>query len=145
MYQLQKKKRPLAVRILIFIFVCSMIVELVKVMFSQPSVKEGIAQAANNINKRCPMMVDSSTRLNNVIAGADVFILNYTLVTVDQQVAPLDTMRFKQEMKTEITNITRTNPLFKSFRDEQLTIQAMYSDKAGRYICSVMVTPTDYR
>jgi hypothetical protein len=143
MYQLTKKKQPLALKVLIFVVVCAIVTELLRVVFRTPTVKESLSQAASNLNKRCPIMIDSLTRLNNVIATNGLFVLNYTLVTISKD-QELDTIGFKQTMKTEIANVARTNPLFKDFREEKMTLQAMYSDKVGNYLCSVLVSPEDY-
>lgn len=144
MYQLQKKNKSLIVRIAIFIFCLSLSVELLRVVFRKPSLQESLVASANEINKHCPIVVDSTTVLANAMALAgNQFIFNYTLVHLNK--IDFDTVYFKNAMQAQLVNVITTNPSLKTMREDGIIFTARYSDSSLNYLCSITVGPWNYK
>jgi len=111
--------------------------------FKSASLDKDMMSVASEINKTCPIMVDSETRLDNSVALPDkVFQYNYTLVNVDKSHA--DTLSMKNYLEPIITNQVKSNPQMQYQRDHKWTLNYLYKDKNGLYLLAVRVTPDKY-
>jgi hypothetical protein len=112
-------------------------------LFKPTSFDKAMMEAASEINKTCPFMVDQETRLDNTVALPDnIFQYNYTLVNYDKSEVNNDTIR--KYVEPGIVNNVKTNPSLKSFRDNKVTMQYQYKDKNGVFLLSIVVTPDQY-
>ena len=103
-----------------------------------------LVDAANEVNKNCPMVVDKETRLDNAVALPNkCFQYNYTLVNLVKD--SLDTSYIKEFLTPKAINALKTNPSLKPFRDNKVTMCYMYKDKNDQYVCSIKVKPEDYK
>ena len=99
--------------------------------------------AASEINKSCPMMVDKETRLDNTIAlPENVFQYNYTLVNME--VATTDVNQLENYVKPILINTVKTNPDMKTNREHKTTMGYSYKDKNGIFLFKILVTPDLY-
>ena len=116
----------------------------VQQLFFKPPVFDKIMmQAASEINKTCPIMIDKDTRLDNAVAMPDnIFQYNYTLVSLDRAEVNMDTV--KKYIEPRIINSVKTNPDLKIYRDNKTTMTYNYSDKNGGFIFKFAVTPDMY-
>lgn len=109
----------------------------------KPMYDEAMTQAASEINKTCPIMVDSETQLDNAISlPGNLFMYNYTLINVN--VGDLDTAATKQALEPNIVNFVKTNPQMEIQRQHKTTICYYYKDKIGKYLFAIYVTPEKY-
>jgi len=98
-----------------------------------------LMEIASDLNRTCPVMIDSETRLDNAIALPNkIFQYNYTLVNWDKE--HLDTVELKEYLVPYITNFTKSSPDMKSFRDNNVTTKYCYRDKLGTYVFTITVT-----
>ena len=74
MYQLTKKKAPLWSKVVVFLVLCALASELLKVIFSGPTLDEALMQTSGEINKHCPIIIDSTTRLDNTVVLAGKYL-----------------------------------------------------------------------
>ena len=101
--------------------------------------------AASEINKSCPIMIDSETQLDNVVALPDnVFQYNYTLVNLLKSELSVDVELIKAELKPEIVNEVKTNPDLAFYRQNKTTIKYLYKDKEGSFLMTIAVGPDLY-
>jgi len=113
-------------------------------LFKPPSLDKVMMQSASEINKSCPIMVDSITRLDNTIAlSANIFQYNYTLVNTEK--GTVDTTMLKEYLEPILINLVRTNPNMKYQRDNKVTLNYSYKDKNGDYLFAVSITPQKYK
>jgi hypothetical protein len=97
---------------------------------------------AKEINSHCPIMFDSLTRLDNSMATSDNKLqLNYTFIKTDK--ADIDTLVLKNDMSTSVIAKLNTNPKFKNFKQDNITIEATFYDKSGNYVCNLVIIPND--
>ena len=81
MYQITKSKTPLWQKVLLFLLICGVTSELLKLMFAKPTLDASLMKMSSEINKHCPMMIDSITRLDNSVVLAGKYLAyNYTLL-----------------------------------------------------------------
>ncbi len=112
-------------------------------LFRKPAFDKALAETASEINKSCPIMIDNATRLDNVIAlPDDVFQYNYTLISMTKDSINIDD--FKEYLEPKITNFVKTNPDMQTMRDNKVTVNYYYQDKAGVYLFTISVKPGQY-
>ncbi len=115
-----------------------------QLFFKAPPLDKIMMGVADEINKTCPFMVDSETRLDNAISfPKNVFQYNYTLVNIEK--ASTDTLEMREYLEPTITNYVKTNPQMKFQRDSKTTINYYYKDKAGLFLMLISVTPEKYQ
>lgn len=136
-----KKRNPLLI-ILGFVFVVSVASELRHLFFDPAPVSQQMMDASNDINKRCPIMIDSMTRLDNTFAiKGNKFIFNYTLINSD--VKDIDVQSLQEELEKYSSNAFKTDPKFRVFRDNNVTISATFYDSSGKFVCLVETKTND--
>jgi hypothetical protein len=111
--------------------------------FKAPSYDEVMMQAASEINKSCPFMVDQETRLDNAVAlPGNVFQYNYTLVNMEK--ATTDISQLENYLKPTLINNVKSNPDMKINRDNKTTMGYYYKDRDGAFLFKILVTPDLY-
>ncbi len=114
-----------------------------QIFFKPPSFDKQMMQAASELNKTCPIMVDKETRLDNTVSLPDnVFQYNYTLVNLTKDQVKIDTV--KKYVEPTLINNVKTNPGLKIQRENKVTMSYSYKDKNGNFICTIAVTPDKY-
>ena len=145
MYQLTKKKTPLWSKVVVFLVLCALASEVLNAIFDQPTLDEALVKASGDINKKCPMIIDSITRLDNTSVLAGKYLAyNYTLLQHADQVRT-DTNYYKNAMRQSLLNNIKTNPRLEAGRKEGIGFAATWYDSSGSYICSLVIQPEDYR
>lgn len=113
-------------------------------LFKPPAFDKVMMQAASELNKTCPIMVDAYTRLDNAIAlPPNSFQYNYTLINLTKAEVNLDTI--KKYVEPAIVNNIKTNPDMKIYRDNKTTMIYYYKDKNGEFVHKFTVTPELYQ
>jgi len=103
-----------------------------------------LMETVDNLNRNLPVMIDSETRLDNVIAAnSKTFQYNYTLINMES--GKVDTTAMKSKMEPFIINNVKTMPETESQRKQGMTFAFYYKDKNGNYLFSIVVTPEEYK
>lgn len=112
------------------------------VLFS-PTLDKQMMEIASQINKTCPIMVDSETRLDNSISlPENVFQYNYTLINLEKTNVNTEDMR--NFLEPVLINSVKTTPQMEIQRDHKMTINYHYKDKNGAFLLLISVTPDKY-
>jgi hypothetical protein len=136
-------KKSLGVIIGVAVFVISFFA-VQQLFFKAPLFDKAMMSVASEINKSCPIMIDTETRLDNAIAlPKNVFQYNYTLVNIDK--ASTDTLGMRKIMEPNIINYVKTNPQMRPQREHKTTVNYYYKDKAGSFLILISVTPEKYQ
>ena len=109
---------------------------------SDVNIESQLLKMTNEINKRCPFMVDSETRLDNTGAYRKNIYYYYTLI--NQNIEEVDVKYLIYKVKPRLLNSIETNPDMKFLRDHKVTFIYKYRDKSGINIVSFKFTPQDY-
>lgn len=138
-----KRKRIWGIAVGIFFFAISYF-SVQQIFFKVPSLDKVLMSTASEMNKTCPVMIDSLTRLDNTIGlPGKVLQYNYTLVTIDRSNG--DTTRIKAFIEPRILNTIKTSLQMKYLREHETTFNYYYRDKNGMYYFSLSITPDKYK
>lgn len=108
------------------------------------AVQTTLKKVAEEVNKSCPMTVDSETRLDNTLFKPESTLqYNYTLVNYEKEELNADTL--VNSMRPNILNLIKTNPDLESLRKLDVTFEYSYRDKKGASVCQIVITPEDYK
>jgi len=112
-------------------------------LFKPPSFETQLMKVAAELNKNCPFMVDSDTRLDNAVGGPGKnFVYNYTLI--NHAAVELNIVELKQNMIPSLTNYIKTSEDMQTFRKEKVTLKYNYKDKFGAFLFSITIGPSEY-
>ena len=102
-----------------------------------------LLDAAQQLNKNTPLLVDEATRLDSASAvGRTGFIYYYT--RLDQLKSEIDQLTVDEFVRPNIIDYVKNSPEMKGFRDNNITIDYRYYDKKGDFITEISVTPELY-
>ncbi|MDR0510122.1 MAG: hypothetical protein LBH06_03410 [Rikenellaceae bacterium] len=104
---------------------------------------KALIKAAEELNKNCPFMVDSETRLDNAMALPDKkLVYFYTMVNYVKDEIDVDV--FAESMTPTIINAVSTNTSMEFLRKQKVTFSYQYKDKNGEFFWTLDVTPDMY-
>jgi hypothetical protein len=113
-------------------------------MLRKPAFDKNLMEIASELNKTCPVMVDSITRFDNATALPDkVFQYNYSILSVSK--GSIDAEGLKAYLSPRILNDVKTNPGMKFVRDNKVTVNYSYKDINGIFLFLIAVKPEDYQ
>jgi hypothetical protein len=144
MYELTKQ-RSRGYMIVFGIIIFAFVTAVLKMAFREPatSLNDDLIKAANEINSHAPVIIDSTTRFDNVNAlSGKVFQYNYTLLTVDR--TQVDTNLLKTTAKESMIKQMKQNPKVAIFKDNNIEIQVKYFDKNGADVALISIYPSEY-
>ncbi len=143
MYELVKKKN-IWQRILIGLIAFFLITQLLKFFLREPSfsINDDLVKTANEINKHCPIIIDSLVKLNTVNAlQGNSLQYNYTIQLEKSQI---DTVELIKINRQDIISKLKKDSAAKYFKENNIVIRSNYSDKNGAQICSIIVLSNEY-
>ena len=109
---------------------------------SDDYIESQLVKMSNEINKKCPFMVDSETRLDNTGTYRKNFYYYYALINYD--ISEVDVKDLIYKVKPALLDSIKTNPDMKFLREHKITFIYNYRDKSGITIISFKFTPQDY-
>ncbi len=137
----KNKISPIIVAIIAFVISYFAIQKL----FNNPkSFDKAMMEAASEINKSCPIMIDNDTRLDNTVAMPNnIFQYNYTLVNIEKSEINIEELR--RFIEPNVVNNVKTNPEMKGYKENKVTMAYFYKDKNGEFLLKIDVTPEQYK
>ncbi len=109
-----------------------------------PNKAKDLASATEAINSRCPLRVDSESRLDSVLFSMEGQLVYY--YTLPNKVSSgINPPAFTAFLLPKIIENVRTNPDLKMHRDSLVTMVFNYLDGNGAFITEFMVGPDVYR
>jgi hypothetical protein len=142
------EKKPIGNRLLFF--VAGLVLSAAAVFLLQsyvikkkPDMEKQLLAIANEVNKGCPVMIDKTTRFDNVVVmPGNVFQYRYTLTDAARDRINTNDL-IKYVRPNVIENIRKTDEL-KFQRDNNITFSYYYKDYQGEYVTDFSVTPVEY-
>lgn len=127
------------------VIIGAVVIKVVMNYFNPPvTFDQQLMNAAEEINKTCPFMIDKDTRLDSAIGGpGKTFKYNYTII--NYAVEELNVEQLKSELAPDIINNVKTSPEMETFRENEVTIVYNYNDKNGNHLLQLKVIPGDYK
>lgn len=112
-------------------------------VIKKPNIEKALQETAQEINKNCPMIIDSETQLDNAIAlPGNIIQYNYTLINVVKETINIEEIR--HFLEPTIINYVKTQPEMKVMRDNKTTFNYSYRDKNGVFLMLIKVSPNLY-
>ncbi|MDJ1499458.1 hypothetical protein [Xanthocytophaga agilis] len=141
MEELHTKKKTLTLYSLFGVLVGVFVVQY---FFRAPGLDKQLLNAASEINKTCPVMIDQETRLDNTFSTSKSdFRYNYTLVNRSKE--EIDVAALENYIKPPLIKNIRTNPEMSLFRNNEITLTYTYKDKNGTFVLSLPIKPEEYK
>ncbi len=134
----------MGLRILIGIAIFFAITQTLKFFLQEPklNINDELVRAANEINKHAPIVLDSLTTFENVNAlKENIFQYNYTIKV---EKSTIDTTELIKTAKESFIELLKKNPKAGYFKQNNIEVQANYTDKNGAQICNIIVLPKEY-
>lgn len=99
-------------------------------------------ETSNALNKRCPMIIDANTTLQNTVVLSDNTLqYNYRF---DFLIDKNDIKSIKSEMHKNLFNQYSTDPKMKIFRENNVTMRYNYIDKNNEFTFVIIVKPEEF-
>lgn len=139
------KKQNIFVKIIVTVVVFYAVGAAIKFIFRQPemSLNDELMKVSSEINKRTPLVVDSMTTLDNVIAlPGDKLQYTYTITTLSKD--NIDTVILIANAKKNMQETFKSNPQAAYFKENKIDIIINYLDKDGKYVCRALISHNDY-
>lgn len=110
------------------------------------SVEKKLLKASNEVNQRCPILLDKETRLDTTVAGpGKKFTYFYTLIHLSSaDVRDGGKEKFLDVMRPRIVNNVRTNKDLQPFRDVKVKMVYIYRTNDNKEFARIPVSPADY-
>jgi hypothetical protein len=115
-------------------------------MFSCSSGKQDevpLQEVVAELNKKCPTMIDSETRLDRITAEEGP-VLSYYYSLMNVEASKVDTHRFRMAVSPELLATIRVSDEMKQLRDQEVTIRYCYVDRFHKPIMNLEFTPAHY-
>lgn len=102
-----------------------------------------LKQIASDVNKKCPQMIDSETRLDGIeVQEPNTLVYKYTLVNIKVQGA--DTHLFYMSMWPGLLSFIKVSNEMKKLRENGTNIQYRYQDKDNQLFYLFKIGPNEY-
>jgi hypothetical protein len=109
----------------------------------EPAQERTVEEIIRKINTRCPVMIDSETRLEYVrLLPGPGLQYTYRLVHLSQI---KDTLAFRNVLWPGLLGAMRTDPALQALREQSYSFINRYEGGKGQYLFSLVVRPSDYR
>ncbi len=126
-----KKKQGVQIAIFIITFVVAFFGT--KWAMSQfKSSHSELKNAAVELNKMCPKMIDAATRIDSAVALDNTLQYHYTLVAIDKAVTTIPLEEASQFCQKNAQTNLDSNPSMKFYRDNKVSLEYHYRDKNGK-------------
>jgi len=113
-------------------------------LFSPPTIEKANMMIASEINKTCPIMIDSETQLDNLVAQPEnILAYNYTLVNMVKD--SIDPKIMENAIRPMMTQMIKTHPDMEFQRKNKTTLSYNYRDKFGAHVLQFKIGPNDYK
>lgn len=107
------------------------------------SIDKKALKVVSQFNDKCPMMIDSETRMDGIeIKDGNIIKYKYTLINLLSK--NVDTAAFNLNLRKEIVKTIKTNTELNELKRINSNFEYYYKDRENNFIYSFMITPNDY-
>jgi hypothetical protein len=101
-------------------------------------------QIAQQVNSKCPQLLDSETRLDGIkIIEPNTIVYKHTLVHA--KVQDIDTQFFKKELWPGLLSDIKVSRDRQKLREHKSSVFFYYADKNNLPICTIKIEAKDYQ
>jgi hypothetical protein len=126
------------------LLICIILVSAKVFLFKTSSPDKDVLKFVKEMNKTCPTMVDTETRLDKVSALAENSLqFDYTLIYRYRDSVAIGNLR--QYMEPVILNKIKSSPSLSRYLNKNLTWIYSYNDRNGDFIFKITYTPEQFK
>ena len=96
----------------------------------------------NKFNKKCPMMIDSETRMDGIDVKNNSIVYKFTLINL--KLENVDTSTFNKNLRPGIINSIKENKDLDELKRINSVFEYYYKDLENKFIYSFKINPEDY-
>ena len=140
-----KKKNDYKI-IIIMIVLFTIIISIQKTYYGSAALERRMLKSVNEINLSCPVMVDENMniRLDSVSVGEYKEII-YNCTLIDMIKDSMNIQVFEDYISPVITDNIASNPEYRIYKDNNVTISHYYKDRNGESILGFLTPPEAYK
>lgn len=102
-----------------------------------------LQKVSTELNAKCPMQVDSETRLDGTqFSKPKTIQYNYTILRLDAQNPTIDLTPIEKAMRENAQKNLDSSDQMKLFRENDVTMKYNYKDKNGNLLFEFTINPT---
>jgi len=126
----------------------SLFLALVVAVMVTGCVKDGqfteLQEMSDQMDKMCPMTIDSGTRLDSTAAKEEplTLVYYYTATTASKDALPDNVEQVKKDLKKQAQDNLDNSQDMEAFRKMNVALIYDYRDKNGEYLFNYTVAPT---
>lgn len=98
-----------------------------------------LIKISDELNKKCPVMVDSETQLDNSKVFDNTLQYNYTLINVAKNDTTFDSAGAKKFIQKNAQGNLDNRPEMKVYRDKKIALKYNYRDKNGKKLFDFII------
>lgn len=91
-----------------------------------------LMKISDDMNKKCPIMIDNETQLDNSKVFDNTLQYNYTLINVVKNDSSFDLVGAKKFIMKNAQDNLDNRPEMKSYREKKVALKYNYKDKNGK-------------
>lgn len=100
-----------------------------------------LIKTADELNKKCPKMIDQATRLDSVKAHQETMSYYYSLVTIEQSIQTEEVERIKAFLNKNAQSNLDTTPQMDYYRKNKINLHYFYKNKQGIKLFEFTIKP----
>lgn len=117
---------------------------LINFLFYSPTeFDKQLMKVAEEINKKCPIMFDSETRLDSVMS-IPRHQLEYNYTRINSLKSDIDIDQLQEQIRTLLINSIKTRDDKNILSKNNVTVSCSFKDKEGVFLFKIVIKPEDY-
>ena len=106
--------------------------------------QKDLVRIAEEINQKCPQMLDSETRLDGIeVKDPNTLVYHYSLIKLEKK--NVDSVQFYRMLWPGIISNIKTSAEMKKLRENNTLIEYLYLDKSKDTIYTFRIGPGEYK
>jgi c-di-AMP phosphodiesterase-like protein len=121
-----------------------LIIAIQKIYFSSAAQERRMLNYINEINQKCPIMLDNETQLEKLEILNETKEIVYTCVLINSIMDSIIIANYEKQKLPLLLENTKTDPNKRIFRANNMTISYIYKDKNDELIFKCSLLPETY-
>lgn len=131
-------------KIISILFVALFFLSFMQCTPKEKALQKKLEEMAVNLNESAPVMLDQYTRFEEAsVVQGNVFRYRYTVLNISNPDSLVE--KGLQSLKENIGKEFSSNADLRIFKENNVTMEYVYNDEAGRTIRSLQIGPEDYQ
>lgn len=140
---MEEGKKKIVSQVVLFVVVFTIAFFGTKyVMKSFNSGNSELQKEVVELNKECPKLIDSETRLDSANTFDNTIQYHYTLINIEKANSDVNIAELKEFAISQSQTNLDTNPGMKNLKEKAVSLKYNYKDKTGKALFDFTIKPT---